>query len=202
MGRRGGGGGRETERPGREPLRGGGWAGPGGKGGRAGDRSAGPGSGDPQAREPRAGGNEECGDTWARGRGAGKDAREAAGPREPPRVERRRARGWTGDSSQGKDRVPKRTWVSEAKHAHVRRKVMVGRPALLLRGSSAARGRDPGRCGKEPGRRRARPSWGSPGRSGARHAEPARGSTAPPLGFRRRERCGAVPGASPQTLAA
>lgn len=146
--------------------------GAGGKGGRAADGSAGPGAGDPQAREPPAGGNEECGDTWARGRGAGKGAREAAGPREPPRVERRRARGWTGDYSQGKDWVPERTWVSQANDAHARRKVMVGRSALLLRGSSAARGRDPGRCQREPGRHRARPRSRSPGGSGARLAEP------------------------------
>ena len=105
------------------------------------------------------------------GRGAGKGAREAAGPGEPPRVERRRARGWTGHSSQGKDRVPQRTWVSGAKHAHARRKVLVGRPALLLPGSSPARHRDPGRCGKEPCSPRGRPRSWSPSRSGARLAE-------------------------------
>lgn len=88
--------------------------------------------------------------------------------------------GWSGGELGAGPAIPPRgrtgclrTWVSEAKHAHARRKVMVGRPALLLPGSSAARGRDPGRCGKEPGGRRAHPSSGSPGRSGARHAESA-----------------------------
>lgn len=82
----------------------------------------------PGTREPGRG-NKECGKTWARGRGAGKDAREAAGPREPPRAAWR-----TSDSSPGKDRVPEKTWVSEAIHAHARRKVTVWRPALLPQG--------------------------------------------------------------------
>lgn len=103
----------------------------------------------PETREARVRESEGCGFTWACGRGAGKDARGTGGAREPPEVERRGAWGWTGDCSPGKDGAPE---ISEAKHAHAKRKVLVGRPglALLLQGPWAARGRAEDRAGKEP----------------------------------------------------
>lgn len=83
-----------------------GWAGPGGKRG----RTCG-GSPRAQALETRRPGRRRPG--WGT-RGAGtpghaaearEEARGAGGPRKPPWVERRRAQGWTSDSSESKDRA-------------------------------------------------------------------------------------------------
>lgn len=63
-------------------------------------------------REARAGGDYRRGNTWARGRRAGKDAREAGGRQGQRRVERKRALGCTSVffPRRGRTRERKATW--------------------------------------------------------------------------------------------
>lgn len=86
--------------------------------------------------------------------------------------------------SRGRTGRLRRPGISEAKHAHARRKVLAGRSGRSFRppvpGLPAARPRTV--------RRRRQPLRCAPRR--------VRGSTAPGLLFERGERCGAVPGAS------
>lgn len=136
-----------------------GWAGPGGKRGRTGGGSAGPGAGDPQAREAQAWvGDEGCGDTWVRCRCPGRRHWGQEDPESPL--------GWSGRELRAGPAILPRArtrhpifGISETKYVHARRKVMGRRlvHGLFLRDPLAASGASEDSAGKEPSRRRARP---------------------------------------------
>lgn len=138
-----------------------GWAGPGGKRGRTCGGSAGPGAGDPQAREAQARvGDEGCGDTWARRRGPGGGTRGGRTQKAPlGGAEKGSGLDQRFFREQGPGHL--RLGISEAIYAHARRKVMARRLAhrLFLPDPSAARGRERGRCMEGARPPPPRPPW-------------------------------------------
>lgn len=124
--------------PARRRLGGAGWeeAGPGGSADPSTGEPGGPGAG-------RRGAARGCGDTWPRGRDAGKDAEGTGGTQGAAWS---RAAGNSGPDRrlfQGRTGRLRRPEFLKAKHAHARRKVLAGRPglSLLVPGPWAARGR-------------------------------------------------------------
>lgn len=182
----GGGGGRETGRPGREPRRGGGWAEPGGRRGWTRGGSADPSAGEPGGPDAeQRGARGHLGARPRRREGRGRDWGNPGNLLESSGGE---LRAGPAIVSRGRTGRLRRPGISEAKHAHARRKVLAGRPGRSFRppvpGLPAA--------GPRTVRRRRQPLRCAPRRVG--------GSTAPGLLFERGERSGAVPGASLEML--
>ena len=96
-----------------------------------------------ESRKARARGSAGCGDTWPRGRDPGRTRKGLGNP--GSRLESSGGELPAGPAivSRGRTGRLRRPGISEAKHAHARRKVLAGRPGLwfLVPGPWAARGR-------------------------------------------------------------